>query len=234
MESNLQDPFVLDERFPSVRAMHFASRSSFLVPLFLACAWLPSCRSAFTMDDPALAFARLEDRLAAASVVSLEFHVTAEGAVAADLRGSLRIEGEREVHLRAQGSFAGQDVRLSSDWETRGRARAPESARQLREAILVGWTRMGILHNLARLSEHEGIDHAEGGVREWVTVGSFRTESGRSRDLTFDLSVAGRPAGTATLKLGLLGDPMRRRQTVHFPSGDMRVVEEYSAVSIRP
>ncbi|HED64544.1 MAG TPA: hypothetical protein ENJ09_03210 [Planctomycetes bacterium] len=65
-------------------------------------------------------------------------------------------------------------------------------------------------------------------------MGSFRTESGRSRDLTFDLSVAGRPAGTATLKLGLLGDPLRRRQTVHFPSGDMRVVEEYSAVSIRP
>jgi hypothetical protein len=40
----------------------------------------------------------------------------------------------------------------------------------LTEALVLGFTRMGILHNLARLTRGAAPDHADGGVREWVEV----------------------------------------------------------------
>jgi hypothetical protein len=114
----------------------------------------------------------------------------------------------------------------------------------LKEALLLGLTRMGLLHNLARLTANAPPDHADVGVREWVTLSSFasdRTDPVNApipetfrHGISFELTVAEQRAGSAVLEIDAHGRPVIRRQTVEFPAGRMRVVERYSSVTIEP
>jgi hypothetical protein len=79
----------------------------------------------------------------------------------------------------------------------------------------------------------------EGGVRDWVVVEGFSFDEAvevqdGSRVVSFSMIVGGVPAGTAALELGSRGSPIVRRQTVRFPTGEMRVVERYTRVLISP
>jgi hypothetical protein len=205
---------------------------SLCVLLGVAVAQEPSVSGA----GPASEFFSLEERLLAAESLRLEFRVTAEGALEAALQGVLDIGPAADVRLRASGMFDGQPVdlllRSSAGQVEFGNGtsvtQAPVPA-SLKEALVIGVTRMGILHNLARLTGGAAPDHAEGGVRDWVTVGTFVLDAGA---LAFDLTVAGQPAGSATLEIDSNGRPILRRQTVEFPAGQMRVVERYSAFTI--
>jgi hypothetical protein len=100
----------------------------------------------------------------------------------------------------------------------------------LREALVIGLTRMGILHNIARLTGDAAPDHADGGVAEWVVAERLRAADERQADagIEFDITVSGQPAGAAVLTTGSDGLPAIRRQTVHFPEGDMHIVERYT------
>ena len=188
--------------------------------------------------DPSAAFTGLEERLLTARTVRLEYRVTATGAFEADLMGALEIEGEA-IRLTSQGHFAGEpaELRLESDGAsyTFGNASGGGTADQpahLREAIVIGFTRMGILHNLARLTGAAPPDHADGGVRDWVTVNSLRVDTAAPRSVSFDLTVSGEPSGSASLELDENGGPVRRLQTVAFPDGEMQVIESYTSVMI--
>lgn len=190
-------------------------------------------------SDPEAAFREVEDRLLAARTVRLDFEITAEGAVVVALEGRLEMDAGDDVLLTAAGTFAGQpvDVRLETDGETYAFGNPPEGAGapvppELSRAILVGMTRMGLLHNLARLTADAPPDHAEGGVASWVVVDEFATESEEPPTVGFAITVAGQPSGSATLALDADGRPLVRRQTVGFPQGEMRVVERYSNVVI--
>jgi hypothetical protein len=196
---------------------------------------------AFASTEPAAAFSALEDRLLNASLVRFDFHVTAEGAFEADLRGALHIDDVERVQVTASGQFGGQPVELflRSEGEEVEFGNGPNRTsgarpRNLNEALLMGLTRMGILHNLARLVSGRAPDHADGAVSEWAGVSSFAAVVGDSDALSFDITVAGEPAGSAVLEFDSRGRPTGRRQTVQFPSGEMRVVERYSAVAIDP
>lgn len=189
----------------------------------------------------AAAFAGVERRLLAARSVRLDFEVTATGVVEADLRGDLIMGGDGEIELGAVGTFAGQPVELvlrtTGDRYLFGSAVDPaESGRpdQLREALLIGLTRMGILHNLARLTGGAPPDRAGGGVTEWVRAESFSSDPAEPDAIVFGVRVSGQAVGSAVLVPGPDGLPRLRRQTVRFPEGEMRVVERYSAVAVRP
>ena len=191
--------------------------------------------------EPRAAFSVLEERLLNAATARFDFQVSAQGAFEADLQGVLAIGPADRVQLTAVGQFGGQpvDLLLRSEGEelefgTKTNRRTATRPPHLREALLVGLTRMGILHNLARLTSASAPDHAEGGVRDWVTVDSFSAGTNDADVLSFDLTVAGQPAGSASLTVDSRGRPLVRRQTVQFPSGEMRVVERYSAVTIDP
>lgn len=212
-----------------------------LLMLVLGCGTAERPEQASSSVGPADVFSALEDRLLNAVIVRFDFHVNAQGAFEADLRGALNIGPEKQVQLTASGHFGGQPVDLllrseGEEFEFGNQTNRPIAARPayLEEALLIGLTRMGILHNLARLTSASAPDHADGGVREWVTVGSFAAGSGNSDTLSFDLTVAGQPAGSASLEIDSQGRPIVRQQTVQFPSGDMRVVERYSAFTIDP
>jgi len=214
--------------------------------LILACGPSPAPEGIPPNTEPDAVFGALEERFLEALAVRVGFHVTADGVVEADLQGELRVFPDGTIRLTALGEFAGESVDLQllaqgGEYEygngpDRIAAPTPE---YLREALLIGLTRMGILHNLAMLARNAPPDGADGGVGDWVQVNSFAAEEadagGAVSDVvTFSMTVAGEPVGFASLEIGSDGIPLARRQTVRFPTGEMRVLEEYCGVSILP
>jgi len=207
--------------------------------------------------DPAAqaesAFRALEARLAVADSVYLEYDVVAEGIAQITAQGALSLTGDRGIEMTGSGQFGPQPIdvviRTGADGYEYGNGSDLERAAipdQLGEAILIGLTRMGILHNIARLTGNAPPDHADGGVQDWVTVGEFRTVEGtEGADLQptsvrghttihFVINVGGQKTGMGSLELDGNGLPVLRRQTVEFPQGELHVVERYSTVRIDP
>lgn len=180
-------------------------------------------------------FDRLESSLLGATTLSLDFQVVATGAISVSIEGSLRRTAAGEIALNASGEFAGQDVDLvalqrgqSFEYGSRAAPTTIAAPAALWEALVIGFTRMGILHNVANLSAGAMPDHAEGGAAEWVLVRNVR-EDGNS--FAFDILVSDTPSGSATLRVDDEGNPEVRRQTVAFPGGEMHVVETYASVT---
>jgi len=186
------------------------------------------------------AVAALERRLMEAREVRVACSATAEGVLAADLDGTLALTPDG-VEIRHRGTFvdnpADLDLRvdggrlIGGNGDRRLDAEVPPA---LREAVVVGLTRMGILHNLARLSGAMAPDHADGGVAEWATLDAAawgetaEVDGTPARAVEFGLLVDGEPSADVRLWLDAdTGLPLRREQTVHFPQGEMRVVERY-------
>lgn len=195
-----------------------------------------------TPDDGAARLEALERRLAT-DAVRLRFDVTSAGILETRMVGLLEMEGDR-VRWEARGTFAAQAVELFFDADGtqmrgRGGARAFELSQpaQLREAIAVGIVRMGILHSLAMLASGAPPDHAEGGVREWLslkvldgapTVAVMEPvhDALPADPLTFDVRVGGEPSVHATLWVED-GLPRERQQQTRFPEGEMTVREAF-------
>lgn len=197
-------------------------------------------------EDAAADFALIEERLLALGTVYLDFQITSEGVVESDLEGTLVMQPGQAARLAAGGTFDEQPValRLVSDgrqWSGGSAAGsfAEPTPRALREGLVLGITRMGLLHNLAKLSSGSPPDATDGTARLWVKTTDMRrgkAQVGPDRTLlpfTFGILVSGQPAGEATLWVD--ADtylPVRREQTVRFPQGEMRVVERYPLVDV--
>lgn len=190
---------------------------------------------------PAQTFAALEDALRGADAVRLAFDVTAEGAAEIALEGTLDLGPDGTTELTATGTFGEQpvDLVLRADgeimrWGVAGALEEGPEPPALRDALVVGLMRMGILHNLARLTGNAPPDHGDGGVDTWVLVDGFGGADleGADTAVTFDIAVDGQPSGSATLGLDAADLPVVRRQSVMFPTGEMRVIERYSDVEI--
>ncbi|MCB9730056.1 MAG: hypothetical protein H6744_10310 [Deltaproteobacteria bacterium] len=170
----------------------------------------------------------------------LEFVAEATGAFVTRWEGSLTLGLGAEVSLRAR---AAGDATAGLMLDARGAAtrlgpldepRTVRTPAALREAVVIGLSRMGLLHNLARLAEGELPDHAGGDVTAWVTVEptdlgpEVDIEGARARPITMRILVGGRHTGDATLWLDeTTGLPVRREQVVRFQDGEMQVVERY-------
>ena len=193
-------------------------------------------------EDPAEIVRQLEQRLLTAQRVVIESDIRAQGIVAVHLRGRAELTPRNHLTLTGSGSMFDKTVALSLRADSRtlemqhGSAPRHESvAPESNRAIIIGLVRMGLLHNLARLSTGQGPDHAGGGVEQWVALDSYRpTTFAQDGELEgtfsfgFDIQVDGQPAGSARLWLDpVSGLPRRREQTVRFPQGEMKVVEDY-------
>jgi hypothetical protein len=197
----------------------------------------------------------LEQRLITARAVRAEVDVEARGALAARYQGTLDYRVGDDGALALELAFAGSledgvdpDRAATEDLPVLGlrvaggrvHARASERRAELRpppalwEAMVVGLVRMGLLHNLARLSELELPDHADGQVMEWVRVreaaksATERVDGEDAVPIRFEIEVAGQRVGEATLWLSARGHlPVRRVQQVRFANGTMDVTERY-------
>jgi hypothetical protein len=212
----------------------------------------PATAHATTHAEPsaepsaAALFTGVEERMLSATSISGRYAVTADGAFSASLQGTLEMTRGGVAAIDATGTFGEDDVALflrsdgriveGGSAERRFRDDAPGG---LTEAVLLGLTRMGILHNLARLTGGAIPDHAAGRVREWVEVHDVEFASDPAMEglrpglvaLRFAIHVAGQRAAEATLWVDPdLRLPVRREQMVSFPGGRMVVTEEYELV----
>ena len=181
-------------------------------------------------------FYAVERQLLESDETVVNFHITAEGAFQADLRGRLLLQSGNRAELSAVGTFGPDSVnaRLVSDGSEmrygNGVELIADTPVGLNESIAVGMTRMGLLHNLVRLVSNEVPDHSDGAVMDWVQVtGLSRIDDGADDlGIQFALVVSGTASGTALMRVDdQTGETIIREQTVQFPDGEMLVVERY-------
>ena len=210
--------------------------------LFLVC--VSGCANRPVNDKSAqAAFQAIEGRLLSASVLRVDYEVEARGAVAANITGDLVMQKPMLAAVNASGDFAGADVApmLVSDGERMRGGVAPDYFEQeqppdLRDGMLIGLLRMGILHNLATLTQGSPPEGTDGRVRKWVKAKGFgwrpetrSSQGSQLRGISFMLEVGGEPAGDVVLWYDeVSGLPVEREQVVHFDNGDMHVSERYA------
>jgi hypothetical protein len=196
-------------------------------------------------EDPELLLRKLEARLLAARHVVIEAHVEAEGLVAARLAGRSELQERNCASVAYQGEYGGKSATLAlrSDGralELRSNEQSHREAlgRESNRALLVGFVRMGLMHNLARLSSALAPEHGSGGIEDWIALDAFRpTTYAQGGDLQgamsfgYDLLVAGEVVGNVRLWLDpASGLPRRRQITIVSPQGETRVVEDYTRI----
>jgi hypothetical protein len=158
-------------------------------------------------------FLQMERKLLS-RLVQLEAKSHAEGSVQADATADLSIGPAARVH--ATGTFQGKPFEKSFD---------QPATPALRDAFVLGLTRMGLLHNVVRLAHDQAPDHADGTVRDWLRPVKFRRVRGGVR---YAITVGGTETGETTLLIDAKTKlPRRRTAVIHFPGGDMRVTESY-------
>lgn len=187
-------------------------------------------------------FYGLEEKLLQGTAWVVRAQTTSEGAFESSLSGAVALRQGNIARIEINGSFGGKpvDAFLISDGTVLLYGDAQLGSFEdaapwaLNEAIIIGMTRMGLLHNFALLTAGDPPDRATGGVRDWVEVTDFRLgeiesiNDGSALPVTFGLIVSGQPAGEATLWFDeSTGLPVQREQTVDFETGMMTVTEVY-------
>lgn len=180
--------------------------------------------------DPIAAFGGLEEQLGAARRVEITTQIQSVGYFQADLTATYDVEREFKVSIAVEGTVAGNPV--SAKWtshDIRDDRDTDIQSPVWADAVLIGITRMGALHNLARILEKQDPDHGNGDVRTWVEVDQivWKGDEPRTQTLEFDIIVSGIPSAEGELTLDTRGLPLRREQLVSFDGVAMRVVEHY-------
>jgi hypothetical protein len=225
-----------------------AARS--LVPLVLsfAVAACSSTGAGSLPDDPVRALAAVEATLLEARSVRCFSELVAEGALSADLRSEHQLEPDGRTRVRVKGAIAGRavDVVFESDGATMGLsglgagdARESAAAPDLFAGQILGFTRMGWMHNVSQLAGGGFPEGVDGGVREWVAARNvrfgdeFELNGVPARPLLFDVEVDGAVRAQAVLWVALeSGLPLLRLQRVQLSGGEMRVSEFYENLEI--
>jgi len=200
-------------------------------------------------EEPAVSteetFAEMENTLLNAETVRIVYRVSSHGAFETSMEGELLLQADNRARLEAAGTFSGNALNLhllSDGRQMRGGCEsgtfALETPPYLNEGILIGITRMGLLHNLAKLSSGQPPDRTDGTVREWVQVSDFSTGEEKQvgdmqgRPIVFQITVSGDPVGEAMLWIDpQTGMPVQRFQKVYFGTVEMHVSEEYEVFS---
>jgi hypothetical protein len=187
-------------------------------------------RIAAPMDPGEYFLLDLERRLLRATNAHVSADVRSEGAVRSALSVELHLGEGQRARLEVKGVFEGREVsaRFVSDGTTmqvRGKPASP-AAPELRDALVLGFVRMGILHNAALLIGGAIPDHADGGVHAWVKAERARAGT-PAREVGFVVVVRREVMGEAVLTLDESARPLRRRQLIHLEEGDLQVEESY-------
>ena len=183
----------------------------------------------------------------AAKHVTIEADIQASGALAAHLTGHAEVFERNRARGEFHGELRGQPAVLefSSDGRsTRVRSGGGESLADIggesNHAWLADMVRLGLWHNLKRLNELQGPDHAAGGVEGWAAFDGFRPttialggDMQGAMSLGFDLVLDGVKAGSVRLWIDSVSGLPRRRQTMlRLPQGEAIVIESYQRFTL--
>jgi hypothetical protein len=145
----------------------------------------------------------------------------AEGSVNADVETTLTVGPDTKIVYK--GNVMGKDV--DSTWEH-------PTTPDLRDAVLLGMTRMGLLHNIVLLSRDRPPANIEGHIRESLTAHDFSKAPGGG--IAYKLRVGNREMGDAVVKINSKSHyPMSRQFTAHLDNGDMHVSETYQLTRLK-
>ncbi len=228
-------------------------RSKLLLLSMLGVLPLLSCSDFWPTGEPEVPagrrFQQLERRLLQAETIHIEGGAGSTGTVESAFEGKAILAKGNRARIQFTGQFASNNVlvALVSDgtkmWVGNGTDSFEEEApAALNEGIVVGLTRMGILHNLAVLSGASAPEGTDGDVHTWLTVTNFAWDDEETIDgvitetMTFDVNVNGKPSAKAKLWLNKeTGFPVQRQQVVQSPdglNGEMTAVEVYETFLI--
>jgi hypothetical protein len=162
------------------------------------------------------------------------------------MTGTLELIDGNALHLVAEGNYKSEPVQIELDSRdssainrttTKGASvsshRDPPASK-LREAIALGLARMGLLHNLVTLALDKPIEKIDGGIDTWVK--SIEVKDGASESVDGEVcrrvesvvQVQGQRMGESSLCVSdITALPLQHDLTVHFPEGDMTLVETF-------
>jgi hypothetical protein len=184
-------------------------------------------------------FGDLEALLARAGRFDLKAHAVSHGAMEADLTASLGVAAAGIVAIHMRGTLNGkaQDAHLRSDGIVTMVTKDDQSerlqpGRSMRQAVQVGFLRVGLLHNLAALAQGLQPEHDKGGINLWASVAHIHYASAKKAGLTgltFDILIEGKMLGHATLWIDDRSKmPVRREQSIMVDGKKQDSVEDYS------
>jgi outer membrane lipoprotein-sorting protein len=207
-----------------------------------ACASSPAPATAPTPPlAPATALDALERRLSTAHSFRFHARLATSGRIESRFEGTVVAGADRRMRFALQGAFGGKDVDALFTCDGtrmrgghRGQPFDMDAAPGLREGIAVGFVRMGLTHDVARLAAGKTPDYIDGSARSHLEVVGAAHMPGEpvrgaaTEQWTWLLYVDHQKAADETLWLDARsGLPLKRRVVVHFPEGDMDVGEEY-------
>ena len=196
-------------------------RSKLLILLII------SCGDSLAEESP---LGLLEARLLS-SPLTFEFQINSSGAVVSDIKGRFHYCEDR-LTIDVDGQLFAEPVRLrmrADGMSLSLNGTSMPMPGHLREAVMIGFVRLGLLHNIIRLSGNLIPDHGEGGVRDWVDIPVV----GQNRDLVFfDIFVSNTKAAHAELRLDDKHLPRSRHQTMYFGGDEMLVTENYAVMTL--
>jgi hypothetical protein len=203
-----------------------------------------ACGGKTTARPPlkALHVADLEDRLLRAERFTLRFDAVTTGPLEMTVSGNVAVAKDGVASFDVVGTMKGErfEAKLDSDGKTmKGNAWESPVPPALPEGIIIGFTRMGIMHNVVRLGLGGPPDGTDGKIRETVQLSDERylteedVDGAPARRIAFKISMGGQPVGEATLWVDDRWLPLKREQVVHFPDGDLHVVERYRTIAVQ-
>lgn len=225
-----------------------------LTSLFLVLILFAPAVFAGDYKTPEKVLAAMESNLLKLKNRKVKFRTEATGAIAAAFEGEIVFKKGSVMEYRTTGKFAGKDYKLFLDCDgtkLRGgidsKPFETDCPAGLRSGVVIGMSRMGLMHNIARLVSNKPPDRTDGTVFKWLEVGDLKFAKDHAPDtpqagaelkqkdkklmvVFFKLAVEGnRNAGDVELWIDTKTNlPAYRQITVHFPQGDMFVTEKYT------
>jgi hypothetical protein len=145
----------------------------------------------------------------------------AEGSVKVDVDATLTIGADTKISFK--GNVMGQDVDKTYENPT-----TPE----LRDAILLGLTRMSLMHNLVLFTRDRPPANVEGHIRQALTPHDFAKAPGGG--IAYKLRAGNREMGEGVIKFNSKSHlPMSRKFVFHLDNGDMKVSESYQLTRLK-
>jgi hypothetical protein len=183
-------------------------------------------------------FENLEALLARAGRFDVKAHVVSSGAIASDLNADVGVANSGIVAIRMHGTLEGKpdNAVLRTDGVVTmitkdGKETRLQPGHSMREAVQLGFARVGLWHNLLLLSHGSQPEHHEGGIKQWADVGNVHYATSAPKGMTglaFDVMIEGKKVGAATLWIDDASKmPVKREQTLTLDGKKIQTVEDY-------